>query len=674
MATSSTESLELVLNDKELVQEIRNAKILLVGAGGIGCEVIKTMLLSGFTDFNVIDLDTIDVSNLNRQFLFNSTHVSKSKAVVAAEVAESRFAHRDIEGKTVNIKPHQGLIQEDQFDLDFFKSHTLVINALDNRAARSYVNCMCLDADVPLIESGSQGYLGQVYPIIKGASRCYDCNGQQSEGKTYAACTIRNHPSLPIHCIVWGKHLFAQLFGEPNADNDVSPDPTLKEEESESVTNGSASNDTQEKQQNGVKEAAKRESLREFAASHGYDPDIIFKRVFQDDIEYLLEMKDMWTNRRKPIPLYVQDIKAGIEPSSASTSSSSSSVQRNGQEPTSGLADQRIWSLKECFDVFSKSVSELKSRITSKDQFLVWDKDDTEALNFVTAVSNFRSHCFAIERKSRFDVKQMAGNIIPAIPSTNSIIGGLIALQAVTIIRQLMKLKKGQHSLPSLRETGLTSAQRQQHFDLCRETWINKVMVSEKKPLSLLTSLELEKPNANCQICPPVYKVEINLSFQTNSFFDLVEKILIPKLGFTDPEIYDDAGKSMLFSWPDFEDESEEEQEKMRNKPISDFAHGKKEFRLRVSDDDSQDAKIILKHDDQVMEVKVITEKPKVLPENEIQKDNGQEMIDDDDEDICEVTDSLLGPQNLPEVPVERKDSVKRPAAEVDSASKKRKV
>lgn len=59
------------------------SKVLMVGAGGIGCELLKNLVLTGFGEIHIVDLDTIDLSNLNRQFLFRHEHIKKSKAVVS---------------------------------------------------------------------------------------------------------------------------------------------------------------------------------------------------------------------------------------------------------------------------------------------------------------------------------------------------------------------------------------------------------------------------------------------------------------------------------------------------------------------------------------------------------------------------------------------------------------
>lgn len=69
------------------------------------------------------------------------------------------------------------------------------------------MNRLCLVAGVPLIESGSAGYLGQVSVIVKGKTECYDCVPKSAQ-KTFPNCTIRNTPSEPIHCVVWAKALF----------------------------------------------------------------------------------------------------------------------------------------------------------------------------------------------------------------------------------------------------------------------------------------------------------------------------------------------------------------------------------------------------------------------------------------------------------------------------------
>jgi molybdopterin/thiamine biosynthesis adenylyltransferase len=63
--------------------KVIQAKVLMVGAGGIGCELLKNLVLGGFGEIHIVDLDTIDLSNLNRQFLFRHEHIKKSKALVS---------------------------------------------------------------------------------------------------------------------------------------------------------------------------------------------------------------------------------------------------------------------------------------------------------------------------------------------------------------------------------------------------------------------------------------------------------------------------------------------------------------------------------------------------------------------------------------------------------------
>jgi ubiquitin-like 1-activating enzyme E1 B len=102
-----------------------------------------------------VDMDTIEISNLNRQFLFRKRHVGKSKAVTAAEAVQSFCPDAKIKTLQENVK---GSL----FDVAFMKTFDIVLNGLDNDEARRHVNRLCLAADVPLIESGTTGYKGQV--------------------------------------------------------------------------------------------------------------------------------------------------------------------------------------------------------------------------------------------------------------------------------------------------------------------------------------------------------------------------------------------------------------------------------------------------------------------------------------------------------------------------------
>ncbi|RWS03816.1 SUMO-activating enzyme subunit 2-like protein [Dinothrombium tinctorium] len=545
-----------VFDDQNLVDSIKKSKILLVGGGGIGCEVIKNLLLTGFSHVSVIDLDTIDVSNLNRQFLFNKSHVGESKAKVAANVAHKNFAH----GEHIDVKAIHNSIQSQEYDVSFFKSFSIVINALDNISARSHVNRMCLAANVPLIESGSEGYFGQVFTIKKHVSACYECTGQRQDQRTFASCTIRNTPSLPIHCIVWAKHLFAQLFGEDDPDNDVSPD--LSDAEVASQVNELMKEISNDK---------KPETTREWAQKNNYDPIVLFNKLFCIDIQYLLKMVNLWEKRRKPTPLHFDDLAK--EHFTCQPSSSTSSEVCNGKT-YSKLKDQKIWTIRECYEVFSESLKELKERF-NKEGNLIWDKDDETALNFVAAVSNLRSHCFGIEMKSKFDVKSMAGNIIPAISSTNSIIGGLITLQAIKLLQNL-KHETNDEKLPN------NSFEDNAIKNNCKQIFLRKVSLNRP---NLISSYELFDPNPNCLVCSGrVPEIDITLSLNEVLMIDFVEQVLFKKLNFVCPDICIDGTAKVIWSKDEADMETEEEREISKKKLMSDFKSLKNDVRLRVND------------------------------------------------------------------------------------------
>ena len=381
-------------------EKIANAKVLVVGAGGIGCELLKNLALSGFKNIETIDLDTIDVSNLNRQFLFQKIHVGKPKALVASQAVQN------LAGPSLKISPHHCSIFEPEYNKSYFQQFDIVLNALDNLSARRHVNRICMSANLPLIESGSAGYLGQSYPIIKSTTECFDCRPKPKR-KTYPACTIRNRPTEPVHCIVWAKFLYSQLFGEYDADNEVSPEAQLLDDEEKT-----SMEDKEDKEVTATKslEAAK-VSTRDFAEKCDYCAQKLFNKFYHEDVKTLLSMDTLWTKRTPPTP---------------------QNWELPETEAEKSLKSRDIPNLKQLCHLFQDSLSKIKDQYNNGSQEpLSWDKDDANALNFVVAAANLRALVFNINLKSQWDVKSIAGNIIPAIASTNAMVAGLIVLQAI---------------------------------------------------------------------------------------------------------------------------------------------------------------------------------------------------------------------------------------------------
>ncbi|KAJ2613070.1 E1 ubiquitin-activating protein uba2 [Coemansia sp. RSA 1365] len=394
---------------EETATRVSSARLLVVGAGGIGCELLKDLSMTGFQHIHAIDLDTIDLSNLNRQFLFQRKHIKRPKAEVAIKAIKEFNSGIDATATQANIK-------EPDYDVDWFSGFDLVLNALDNLDARRHVNTMCLAAHVPLIESGTAGYLGQVTVISGGKTECFECQPKAAERKTYPVCTIRSTPSAPIHCIVWAKdYLFAQLFGErvDEAEDDQGMDAEEKAENMEEL-----------KQLREESRALSR--LTEAMGTSGF-PKVVFEKVFTEDIGRLLSMKDMWEHRRPPTKLDFVALQKQV------------SAEFDPAHPD----DQSILPVEDSCALFVYAANRLADRILDQQKqggqrFLSFDKDDEDALNFVAATANLRSQAFGIEQKSIFAIKAMAGNIIPAIATTNAIVAGMMVMQAIMVLSQRM--------------------------------------------------------------------------------------------------------------------------------------------------------------------------------------------------------------------------------------------
>lgn len=80
------------------------ASVLIVGAGGLGCEAIKCLALSGVGKIHLIDMDTIELTNLNRQFLFRKKDIGKYKSEVASEFIMQRVEGCEVSFSTKKVQ------------------------------------------------------------------------------------------------------------------------------------------------------------------------------------------------------------------------------------------------------------------------------------------------------------------------------------------------------------------------------------------------------------------------------------------------------------------------------------------------------------------------------------------------------------------------------------------
>jgi ubiquitin-like 1-activating enzyme E1 B len=353
------------------MSELCGARVLLVGAGGIGCELLKNLVCVGASSITVIDLDTIDVSNLNRQFLFKKAHVGLSKASVAKEAVSALRPSCSIQAIHGNIK---------DFGVEFFHSFDLVMNALDNVDARKFVNRMCLIAGKPLVESGTGGYAGQVRTIKAGTTECFECSPPAAAQKSFPVCTIRNTPDLPIHCIAWAKFVLSALFGPKDEEDNMLRDLSLPE-----------------------------------AASPQDVAEAVFAKLFHTDIIAAQQVEDRWKNRPRPVELDLAMVKHKL----------------GVQDP---LINQ-VMTLEQACKIFLDACITILSQRKEDIGSIVFDKDDADLLHFVAGAANLRMHIFGINKLSLFEIKGIAGNIIHAIATTNAIAAGLMVIQAMRAIQ-----------------------------------------------------------------------------------------------------------------------------------------------------------------------------------------------------------------------------------------------
>lgn len=135
-------------------QKLKNAKVLMVGAGGLGCPVLQYLVAAGIGFIGIVDDDTVDETNLHRQILYSADDIGKNKAQVAVEKLSVLNPHVKFSAYPVRLS----LQNADQL----FRTYDLVIDGSDNFPTRYLVNDTCAALNLPLVFGSLFKFEGQV--------------------------------------------------------------------------------------------------------------------------------------------------------------------------------------------------------------------------------------------------------------------------------------------------------------------------------------------------------------------------------------------------------------------------------------------------------------------------------------------------------------------------------
>jgi adenylyltransferase/sulfurtransferase len=152
-------------------QKLLSAKVFLVGAGGLGCPVGYYLAAAGVGTIGIIDNDTIELSNLQRQIAHNTERVGEYKA----DSAKKTFETLNPDVKVIPIKDR---ISRENI-LDLIKDYDIVVDGSDNFPTRYLVNDACVIAGKPLVSGAILRFEGQVTTILPGQGHCYRCLFEQ---------------------------------------------------------------------------------------------------------------------------------------------------------------------------------------------------------------------------------------------------------------------------------------------------------------------------------------------------------------------------------------------------------------------------------------------------------------------------------------------------------------
>ncbi|KAI9822963.1 MAG: E1 ubiquitin-activating protein [Phylliscum demangeonii] len=479
---------QIVVFGKEFQEKLANTTEFLVGAGAIGCEMFKVWAMIGLGigpkgKITVTDMDAIEKSNLNRQFLFRSKDVGKLKSDCAA--AAVKIMNPDLEGHIISLRDEVGEETEAVFNEDFWEVLDGVTNALDNVKARTYVDRRCVFFNKPLLESGTLGTKGNTQVILPKLTESYS-SSQDPPEKSFPTCTLKNFPNRIEHTITWARDLFEQYFmQQPEAANSYLSQPkyverTLKQSGNEKATLESIrdylvtdkplsfddcigwarrqfeshfNNKIQQLLYNFPHDAVTSTGTLFWSGPKRAPQALKFDYNNQDHLSFIIAAANLHafnyglSSKNATEEDYKKVLDNIILPGFSPNPTVKIQADDNEPDPNARPAGSGFDDSGEIQDIIA-SIPSPQSLAGYRLHLVEFEKDDdlNHHIDFITAASNLRAENYSIPTADRHRTKFIAGKIIPAIATTTALVTGLVVLELFKILdgkRDLEQYKNG---------------------------------------------------------------------------------------------------------------------------------------------------------------------------------------------------------------------------------------
>jgi ubiquitin-activating enzyme E1 len=453
---------QILIFGDETQKKLENLNVFMIGAGALGCELLKYCAMMGISTnpnslLTVTDHDRIEKSNLSRQFLFRENNLGDLKSQCAINAVKKM-------NNKINCVSMQEFVHdktEKIFDKTFFEKQNAVIIAVDNFEARTYISGQCEKYNITYFNCGTDGPYANVEAYIPGKTvqASYPVNYK----KVVPPCTLKMFPCSINHCILWALDHFEKFFNKniiniKNMNNDINK---FYED-----MNKILDLRTQFHQ---IKKLFK---FLKIAISKSFDKCIKYSikkyhSFFINKINNILKLYPpdyinketnlkFWTgNKIMPHPLifdineemcfeFVKSFSIllanclGIELKNVNVSEYIKEYSKQIEIKPKKMKTYENKSyyeskIKEIKKIIEKYLSEKHCKINFKPIQYEKDTNDINQINYISYTSNLRAKNYNINNLDKMKIKIIAGKIMPALITSTSSVAGLLALQLYVI-------------------------------------------------------------------------------------------------------------------------------------------------------------------------------------------------------------------------------------------------